>query len=55
MTLVPYDLSLIDWKLINQKEKKFIKSYHQNIFDIFEMRLNKFEKKIFKKNLIDKI
>tara|TARA_B100000965_G_scaffold77052_1_gene61179 strand:+ start:441 stop:2165 length:1725 start_codon:yes stop_codon:yes gene_type:complete len=55
MTLVPYDLSLIDWKLINQKEKKFIKSYHQNIFDIFEIHLNKFEKKIFKKNLIDKI
>ena len=31
VTLVPYDLELINWKLINNQEKLAIKKYHQKI------------------------
>tara|TARA_Y100000768_G_scaffold384842_1_gene369701 strand:+ start:4119 stop:5840 length:1722 start_codon:yes stop_codon:yes gene_type:complete len=55
VTLVPYDLSLIDWKLVTIKEKKFIKNYHQKIYETFDVYLSKMEKEKFKKILIDKI
>ena len=55
ITLVPYDLSLIDFKLITNFEKKFIKKYHQKIYKIFYPRLSNFYKNYFIKNLIDKI
>ena len=34
VTLVPYELSLIDWKLITDKGRKFLKNYHKKIFKI---------------------
>ncbi len=55
VTLVPYELSLIDWKLITKKEKQFIKNYHKNIFNIFQNYLNDSEKNQFIDSLIDKI
>ncbi len=54
-TLVPYDLSLIDWRLILNKEKKFIKDYHQRIFDTFNFRFTNDERRKYKEYLIDKI
>ena len=54
-TLVPYDISLIDWNLILPREKKFIKSYHKRIFDEFRYRFSDDERKKYKKTLIDKI
>ena len=55
ITLVPYDLSLIDFELITNFEKKFIKKYHQKIYKILHPRLSNFYKNYFIKNLIDKI
>ncbi len=55
ITLVPYDLSLIDLKLITNFEKKYIKKYHQKIYKILFPRLNNFYRDYFVKNLINKI
>ena len=55
ITLVPYDLSLIDFKLITNFEKKYIKKYHQKIYKILFPRLNNFYRDYFVKNLINKI
>ncbi len=55
ITLVPYDLDLINWKLLSIKEKKFLKTYHKKIFNLFKDKFNDFEKKYFIKELINKI
>ena len=55
ITLVPYDLSLVDFKLITNFEKKYIKKYHQKIYKILFPRLNNFYRDYFVKNLINKI
>ena len=40
VTLVPYDLELINWKLITKFEKIYIKQYHKKIYQSVETRLN---------------
>jgi Xaa-Pro aminopeptidase len=55
VTLVPYELDLIDWPLITQQEKSHIKKYHYSIFNNFKTRLNDVEKKNFLKLLINKL
>ena len=55
ITLVPYDLELVDLRLITNNERKFIKKYHQKIYEIFKSRLSNEHKKYFLKNLINKI
>ena len=55
VTLVPYDLSLIDWKLITKKERNFIKNYHIKIFENIEMHLSVIDRKKYTKSLINKI
>ena len=55
VTLVPYDLDLINWRLITKFEKIYIKQYHIKIFQCLETRLNYNHKNYFIKNLINKI
>ncbi len=55
ITLVPYDLELVDFRLITNNERKFIKKYHQKIYKIFKSRLSNEHKNYFLKNLINKI
>ncbi len=55
ITLVPYDLELVDLSLITNIEKKFIKKYHQKIYKFLHPRLSYEHKKYFLKNLINKI
>ena len=55
VTLVPYELSLIDWKLITMKERNFIKNYHKKIYENIEMYLSLIDKKKYVKTLINKI
>ncbi len=55
ITLVPYDLDLVNLSLITNFEKKYIKRYHQKIYKFFETRLSNDDKKFFLKNLIYKI
>ncbi len=55
ITLVPYELNLVDWKLITSFERKYIKKYHLKIFNIFRPRLSKDHKDFFTKYLINKI
>ena len=55
ITLVPYDLDLVDLNLITNFERKFIKRYHQKIFKLLQSRLSNEYKKYFLKNLINKI
>ncbi len=55
ITLVPYDLDLINFKLITNDEKKYIKKYHKKIYETLQPRLNNEHKKYFLKNLIYKI
>ena len=55
VTLVPYDLDLINWRLITKFEKIYIKQYHKKIFQCLETRLNYNQKNYFIKNLINKI
>ncbi len=55
ITLVPYDLELVDLRLITNIERKFIKKYHQKIYKFLESRLSNEHKKYFIKNLINKI
>ena len=55
ITLVPYDLELVDLRLITNIERKFIKKYHQKIYKFLESRLSNEHKKYFIKNLIYKI
>ena len=55
ITLVPYDLELVDLRLITNIERKFIKRYHQKIYKLLKSRLSNEHKKFFLKNLINKI
>ncbi len=55
ITLVPYDLDLVDFNLITNFERKFIKRYHQKIYKLFQSRLSDKYKRYFLQNLIDKI
>jgi Xaa-Pro aminopeptidase len=55
VTLVPYDLSLIDWKLVTKKERNFIKNYHIKIFENIEMHLSVIDRRKYTKSLINKI
>ncbi len=55
ITLVPYDLDLIDYRLITNFERKFIKRYHQKIYKYLKSRLSNEYQKYFSKNLIYKI
>ena len=55
VTLVPYDLELINWRLITKFEKIYIKQYHKKIFQCLKTRLNYNQKNYFIKNLINKI
>ena len=55
ITLVPYDLDLINWRLMTKFEKIYIKQYHKKIFQCLETRLNYNQKNYFIKNLINKI
>ncbi len=55
ITLVPYDLELINFKYITNFEKKYIKRYHENIYETLQSRLNNKQKIYFLKNLINKI
>ncbi len=55
VTLVPYDIDLINWRLITKFEKIYIKQYHKKIFQCLETRLNYNQRNYFIKNLIDKI
>ena len=40
LTLVPFDLSLIDFKMLTYPEKKWLAEYHQNILHIIGEELN---------------
>ena len=55
ITLVPYELNLIDWKLITPLERKYIKNYHIKIYNNFRKRLKSDYKDFFIKYLINKI
>ena len=55
VTLVPYELSLIDWKLITMKERNFIKNYHKKIYENIEIYLSLIDRKKYVKTLINKI
>ena len=55
MTLVPYELDLIDWSLITNQEKRHVKNYHKAIFKNINSRLNEREKIEFIKLFIDKL
>ena len=55
ITLVPYDLDLIDLKLITNFERKYIKKYHKEIYKTLQPRLSNEYKNYFLKNLINKI
>ncbi len=50
LTYAPIDLKLIDVKLLNLKEKKWINSYHYNVFKKVNKFLNINERKWLKKN-----
>ena len=50
LTYAPIDLKLIDVKLLNLKEKKWINSYHYNVFKKVNKLLNINERKWLKKN-----
>ena len=55
VTLVPYDLELINWKLINNQEKMGIKKYHQKIYETLKGQLGPEYRDYYKKYLIDKL
>ena len=55
VTLVPYDLDLVNLKLITNFERKSIKRYHEKIYKTLKPRLCNDEKNYFLKNLINKI
>ncbi len=55
ITYAPYDLDLINFKLITNYERSHIKRYHRKIFNILQTRLSKEDKNYYIKNLINKI
>ncbi len=55
ITLVPYELDLVDSNLITNFERKYIKKYHKKIYRTLQPRLSNEYKSYFLKNLINKI
>ncbi len=55
ITLVPYDLDLVNFKLITNFERNYIKKYHTEIYKTLKPRLSKYYRDYFIKNLINKI
>ncbi len=51
LTLAPIDPSLIDFKMMTYPERKWLKEYHEEIYDLFESSLGSVEKK-WLKNLV---
>ena len=45
LTYAPIDTDMINYKILNQKEKRYLFDYHLNIYNKFSNYLNKFEKK----------
>ena len=45
LTFAPIDIDLINFKLLNFKEKKYLFDYHLNVYDKISRYLNKNEKK----------
>ena len=48
-TLVPYDLQMINFKLLTKKNINFIRNYHIDIHNKYMSYFTEDEKKIFKK------
>ena len=44
LTYAPIDTDMINYKILNQKEKRYLFDYHLNIYNKFSTYLNKFEK-----------
>ena len=44
LTLAPIEKDLINFKLLNKKEKKYLNEYHKKIYFILSSHLNKNEK-----------
>ena len=55
ITLAPYELELVNFNLITNFERKYIKSYHKKIYETLQPRLSNEHKNYFLKNLINKI
>ena len=55
VTLVPYDLDLVNFKLITNFERNYIKKYHREIYKTLKPRLSDDYGDYFIKNLINKI
>tara|TARA_B100000686_G_C16797614_1_gene983555 strand:- start:2772 stop:4502 length:1731 start_codon:yes stop_codon:yes gene_type:complete len=47
LTYAPIEKDLINYKLLNKKEKKYLRDYHKKIYSILGKYLNKKEKKWF--------
>ena len=45
LTYAPIDTDMINYEILNQKEKRYLFDYHLNIYNKFSNYLNKFEKK----------
>ena len=48
LTLVPYEIELIDISLLNLEEKNWLNNYHKNVNNIISPYLNNMEKKWLK-------
>ncbi len=55
ITLVPYDLDLVNFKLITKFERNYIKKYHREIYKTLKPRLSDDYRDYFINNLINKI
>ena len=55
ITMVPYDLDLVNLNLITNFERKYIKRYHKQIYETLKLRLSNEHKNYFLKYLINKI
>ena len=55
ITLAPYDLDLVNFNLITNFERKYIKRYHKQIYETLKLRLSNEHKNYFLKYLINKI
>ena len=49
LTMAPIDKDLIDKNILNKKEKKWINSYHEKVFNNLKRIMNNLEKKELKK------
>jgi Xaa-Pro aminopeptidase len=55
ITLVPYDLDLVNFQLITNFERNYIKKFHTEIYKTLKPRLSNYYRDYFIKNLINKI